>query len=101
MNRTARHTAPLPVAELQTMVDLSARGAGPAACVPTADAYQVDAFPMALVFKDGIEPADARISDAVGEVMVSHHALHIQVLYADGAHLAVVRQLMSDLVNVV
>lgn len=101
MNRTARHTGPLPVAELQTTVDLSTRGAGPAACVPTADAYQVDALPAALVLKNGIEPADARIRDAVGKMMIPEHALHIQVLDADGTHLAVVRQLMSDLVNVV
>ena len=101
MNRTARHTAPLPVAELQTTVDLSARGAGPAACVPTADAYQVDALPAALVLKNGIEPADACIRDAVGKMVVPEHALHVQVLDADGAHLAVVRQLISDLMDIV
>ena len=101
MNRTARHTAPLPVAELQTTVDLSTRRAGPAACVPTADTYQVDALPAALVLKNGIEPADARIRDAVSKMVVPEHALHVQVLDANGAHLAVVRQLMSDLVNIV
>ena len=101
MTTAARHTGPFPVAELQTTVDLSTRRAGPAACVPTADAYQVDALPAALVLKDGVEPAYACIRDAVGKMVVPEHALHIQVLDADGTHLAVVRQLMSDLVNVV
>lgn len=101
MNTAARHTDPLPVAEIQPVIDLSTRGAGPAACVPTADAYQVDTLPAALVLKDGVEPADASIRDAVGKVTVPKHALHVQVLDADGAHLAVVRQLMSDLVNIV
>ncbi len=101
MNRTARHTAPPPVTELQTTVDLSTRRAGPAACVPTADTYQVNAFPAALVLKDGVEPAYACIRDAVGKMVVPEHALHVQVLDAYGANLAVVRQLMSDLVNIV
>lgn len=101
MNRSARHTSPCPVAELQTTVHLSACGAGPAGCIPATYAYQIDAFPSALVLKDGIEPADARICDAVRKVTIPEHALHIQVLDADRTHLAVVRQLMSDLVNVI
>lgn len=101
MNTAARHTGPLPVAEFQATVYLSAGGAGLAACVPATDAHQVDAFPTALVLKNRIEPADACIRDAVGKMMIPEHALHVQVLNADGAHLAVVRQLMSDLMNVV
>ena len=101
MNRTAKHTGPLSVAELQTAVHLSASGAGPARRVPAADAYQVDTLPTALVLKDGIEPADACICDAICKVVISEHTLNIQVLDADRTHLAVVRQLMSDLVNVI
>lgn len=101
MDRTARYTGPLPVAEFQTTVDLSARGAGPAACVPTADAYQVDALPAALVLKNGMKPAYACIRDAVSKMVIPEHSLHIQVLDTDCAHLAVVRQLMSDLMDIV
>ena len=101
MNAAARHTRPIPVSELHTTVHLSTSGAGLARCIPATDAYQVDAFPAALVLKDGIEPADARICDAVGKMTIPEHALHIQVLDADGTHLAVVRQLMSDLVDIV
>lgn len=101
MNRTTRHTGPPPVAEFQMTVYLSAGGAGPAACVPTTDAYQVDAFPAALVLKDGVEPADASISYTVGKMTVPHHTLHIQILNADRTHLAVVRQLMSDLMDII
>ena len=101
MNTAARHTCPLSVAEFQATVYLSAGGAGPAGCVPATDAYQVDALPAALVLKDGIEPADASICNTIGKVMVSEHTLHVQVLDTDRTHLAVVRQLMSDLVNVV
>lgn len=101
MNTAARHTGPLPVAELQTTVHLSASGAGLTTCVPTTNAYQVDALPAALVLKNGIESADARIRDAVGKMMIPEHSLHIQVLDTDCAHLAVVRQLMSDLMDIV
>ena len=101
MNRTARCTCPLPVAELQTTVDLSARGASPAGCIPATNANQVDALPSALVLKDRIKPADARISDAISKMSVLEYSLHVQVLDADSTHLAVVRQLMSDLVNIV
>ena len=101
MNRTARHTRPIPVAEFQATVHLSAGGACLARCIPATDAYQVDAFPTALVLKDGIEPTYACICDAIGEVMIPEHTSHIQVLNTNGAHLAVVRQLMSDLVNVI
>ena len=101
MYTAARHTGPFSVTELQTTVDFSTRGAGLTACVPTTNAYQVDAFPTAFVLKNGIKPAYACIRDTVGKMVVPEHALHIQVLDTDGAHLAVVRQLMSDLVNVV
>ena len=101
MNSTARLTCPLSVAELQTAVHLSASGAGPARRVPAADAYQVDTLPTALVLKDGIEPADACICDAICKVVIPKHTLHVKVLNTDGTHLAVVRQLMSDLVNVI
>ena len=101
MNRTARCACPLPVAELQTTVDLSTCGASPAGCIPATNANQVDALPSALVLKNGIKPADARISDAISKMSVLEHSLHIQVLNADSTHLAVVRQLMRDLVNVV
>ena len=33
--------------------------------------------------------------------MISEHPLHVKVLNTNGAHLAVVRQLMSDLVDIV
>ena len=69
MNTAARHTGPLPVAEFQATVYLSAGGAGLAACVPATDAHQVDAFPTALVLKNRIEPADACIRDAVGKTV--------------------------------
>ena len=101
MMGTATHTSPLSVAEFQATVYLSARGAGLAACGPTTNAHQVDAFPTALVLKNRIEPADARIRDAVGKMMITEHALHVQVLDTNRTHLAVVRQLMSDLVNIV
>lgn len=101
MNRTTGHTGPFSVAQLQTTVDLSTRGASPAGCIPATNANQVDALPSALVLKDRIKPADARISDAISKMSVLEHSLHIQVLNADGAHLAVVRQLMSDLVDIV
>ena len=101
MNSTTRHTSPCPVAEFQTTVCFSASGAGLARCVPATDPNKVDAFPVALVLKDGIEPADARICDAIGKVMVPKHTLHIQILDTDGTHLAVVRQLMSDFVDIV
>ena len=62
MNRTTGHTSPLPVAQLQTTVDLSTRGASPAGCIPATNANQVDALPSALVLKDRIELADAPTS---------------------------------------
>ena len=70
MNRTARLTCQLPVAEFQTTIHLSADGAGLTRCVPATDAYQVDAFPATLVLKNRIESADTCICDAIGEVMI-------------------------------
>lgn len=101
MLRTTRYTRPIPIVEFQTIVNLSASGASLARCVPTTDAYQVDAFPSALVVKNGIEPADAHISDAVGKMVIPKHTLHIKILDADCSHLVVVRKLMSDLVDVI
>ena len=77
MNAAARHTIPCPVAELQATVYLSAGGAGLTRCVPATDSNKVDAFPSALVLKDGIEPADACICDAIGEVMIPEQTLHV------------------------
>ena len=77
MRYTARHTSPCPVAEFQTTVHLSADGAGLTRCVPATDSNKVDAFPSALVLKDGIEPADACICDAIGEVMIPEQTLHV------------------------
>ena len=101
MNAAARHTSPIPIAEFQMIVNLSASGASLARCVPTTDAYQVDAFPSALVLKDGIEPADTRICNAICKVVIPEHTLNIQVLNTDRTHLTVVRKLMSNLVNIV
>lgn len=99
MNRTARHTSPCPIAEFQTRIHLSACGAGPTRCIPATDAYQVNTFPAALVLKNRIESTDTCICNTIGKMMVLEHTLHIQILDADGTHLAVVRQLMSNLMN--
>lgn len=101
MTTATRRTYPLAVTQPQMAVHRSARGTGLARRVPTTDPYQIDSLPTALVLKKRIEHSKTCICQTVCKVMVPEHTLHIQVLDAYGTHLIVVRQMVSDLVNIV
>lgn len=69
--------------------------------VETAYLDKEHALPLALVLQHPHEIADAGVADAACKVTVALHTLHVQVLHADGSHLAFVRQLVGNLVKVV
>ena len=69
--------------------------------VETAYLDKAHALPLALVLQHPHELADADVADTAGEVVLALHPLHVQILPADGAHLAFVRQLVGNLVEVV
>ena len=69
--------------------------------VETAYLDKAHALPLALVLQHPHELADAGIADAACKVAVTLHTLHVQVLHTDSSHLAFVRQLVGNLVEVV
>lgn len=78
MMRTAAHTGPLPVAELQRMVDLSAYGADSAACIPSADGDKVHTIPFALVAENVVESAYTGIRKTVRKVMIRRKLVYLR-----------------------
>ena len=62
--------------------------------------YEVHTIPTALVFKQGEECSERSISYSLRQMMVTLHSLHVQILHANSAHLALVREYIGDFVKV-
>ena len=93
--------SPTALAKFQSFVHAATFAASFRAWSETVYLDKVHAIPPALVFKQREEHPERRVPYGSGQMMVTLHSLHVQVLHADGTHLVVVRERMGDFVEVI
>ncbi len=98
MMSTATNTSPIPLAEFQSAIDLSAHGAGLGRWCPAVNLYDVHTIPLTFVRQLTDKLSERRVAYRLGQVMIAPHATHVQVLDEYRTHLAIVREFMRDLV---
>ena len=64
---------------------------------PAVNLDDIDAIPPAFVRELTDKLAERCLANGLGEMMVTNHAAHVQVLDEYRTHLAIVRELMGDL----
>ena len=101
MARATFRASPTALAQFQSFIHIAAFATGLRAGREAVYLDEVHSIPPALVFKQRQEHPERCVPDCLRQVMVALHPLHVQVLHTDGTHLAVVRECMGDLVEVV
>ena len=99
--RATFRTGPTALAQFQSFIHIAAFAAGLRTWGKTVYLDKIHAIPPALVFKQDEECSERSVPYSLRQMMVALHPLHVQILHADGTHLAVVRECMSDFVKVV
>lgn len=94
-------TGPTALAQFQSFIHIAAFAAGLRAWGKAVYLYEVHTIPTALVFKQGEECSERSVPYSLCQMMVALHPLHVQILHADGTHLAVVRECMGDFVKII
>ncbi len=96
-----KHRKEHALAQFQSFVHIAALAAGLRAWGKAVYLYEVHSVPPALVLKHRKEHPEGSVSYGLRQVMVSLHTLYVQVLHAEGTHLAIVRECMGDFVEVI
>ena len=99
--RATFRTGPASLAQFQSFIHIAALAAGLRTGGKAVYLDEIHAIPTALVFKQGEECSERSIPYGLCQMVVSLHPLHVQILHANSAHLALVRECMGNLVKVV
>ena len=94
-------TSPVSLAQFQSSIDRAALAASLRTRGKAVYLDEIHTIPPALVFKQGEECSERSIPYGLCQMVVTLHSLHVQMLHADGAHLALVRECMGDFVKVI
>ena len=95
----ATNTSPIPLAEFQSAIDLSAHGAGLRGWIPAVNLDDVHTIPLTFVRQLTDKLSERRVAYRLGQVMIAPHALYVQIFDEYRTHLAIVREFMRDLVQ--
>jgi hypothetical protein len=98
MDLSAFRTSPFPVCQRQGVIFETTRAKFRTG-LESSDADDSNASPSALVLQLSKELAPRAISDCSCQLMVCHHALDVQVFYANCSNLAFVGYLMRNLMK--
>ena len=101
MTGAAHGTRPFTLTQFQSSVDVAAVAAPFRRRGKAVNLNIVLASPLTLILQLSVELSDAGICQVVGQVLVLHHALHVQVFHTDGRSLVLAGQIVCQLVNVV
>ena len=93
--------SPTALTQFQSFIHIAALAASLRACGKAVYLDKVHTIPPAFVFKHREEHPERCVPGCLSQVVVTLHPLHVQILHAEGTHLAVVRECMGDLVEVV
>lgn len=99
MMSAATYASPLPVAQRQAVIDLPAHGTTLRGRRPATNLDDIHAVPMTLVRQLTDKLSERCVAYCLRKMMVAYHATHVQVFDEHRSHLAIVRQLMRDLVQ--
>ena len=99
MMSAATYTGPVTLTQFQHGVDVAAMAARFRRRCPAVNLDDIDAIPPAFVRELTDKLSERCLANGLGEMMVTNHATHVQVLDEYRSHLAIVRELMGDLVQ--
>ena len=97
MMSTATYIGPVTLTQFQHGVDVAAMAARFRRRRPAVNFDDIDAIPPAFVRELMDKLAERCLANGLGKMMVTNHATHVQVLDEYRSHLAIVRELMGDL----
>ena len=99
--RATFRASPASLAQFQSFIHIAALAAGLRAWGKAVYLDEIHTIPPALVFKQGEECSERSIHYGLCQMMVTLHSLHVQMLHANSAHLALVRECIGDFVKVI
>ena len=92
---------PLPVLQCQPFVDMPAMAASFRRRGEARYLHEIFACPLTFVLQLVVELADTCICHVVGQMLVLHHSLHIQVFHTDRRRLVFVGEIVCQLMYMV
>ena len=99
--RTTFRTSPASLAQFQSFIHIAALATGLRAWGKAVYLDEIHAIPTALVLQHRKEHPERCIPYGLCQMMVTLHSLHVQMLHANSAHLALVRECIGDFVKVI
>ena len=99
--RATFRTSPVSLVQFQSFIHIAAFAAGLRAWDKAVYLDEIHTIPAALVFKQHQEYPERCVTYGLRQMVVMLHTLHVQILHAEGTHLAVVRECVGDFMKVI